>query len=112
MVGATPATTEQAGAPLRLAGFRTVSTRDIHYGVGTSAPYGALEAFEQNGRNLLLLGGWAPDTAGAEATPGTLQASLTGYIQQPGGWSSLYRNLLVTQTTGNPVLLDSNAITP
>lgn len=117
LVGATPATAEQAGAPLRLAGFRTVSSKDIEYGVGTTAPYGALEAYEHNGRNLLLLGGWAPDTTGAKSsatpTPGTLQASLASYIQQqPGGWSSLSRNLLVTQTTGNPVLLETNAITP
>ncbi|WP_018760666.1 cellulose biosynthesis cyclic di-GMP-binding regulatory protein BcsB [Arthrobacter sp. 135MFCol5.1] len=117
LVGATPATAEQAGAPLRLAGFRTVSSKDIEYGVGTTAAYGALEAYEHNGRNLLLLGGWAPDTADATAkaaaTPGTLQASLASYIQQqPGGWSSLSRNLLVTQTTGNPVLLETNAITP
>ena len=29
LVGATPATAEQADAPLRLAGFRTVSSKDI-----------------------------------------------------------------------------------
>lgn len=32
--------------------------------------------------------------------------------QQPGGWSSLSRNLLITQTPGAQVLLESNAITP
>lgn len=114
IVGATPATADQAGAPLRLAGFRAVAAKDIEYGVGASAPYGALEAFEHNGRNLLLLGGWSPDNAATRAaSPGALQAGLASYVQQhPGGWSSLSRNLLVTQTTGKPVLLESNAITP
>lgn len=113
LVGATAATAEKAGAPLRLAGFRTVAARDIEFGVGTSAPYGVLEGFEQNGRNLLLLGGWAPDETTGGATSGKLQGSLASHIQQqPGGWSALSRNLLVTQSTGDPVLLESNAITP
>ncbi|ACL40895.1 hypothetical protein Achl_2933 [Pseudarthrobacter chlorophenolicus A6] len=113
LVGATPETAEKVAAPLRLAGFRTVAARDIEFGVGTTAPYGVLEGFEQNGRNLLLLGGWAPDNATGATTAGTLQGSLAAHVLQlPGGWSALSRNLLVTQTTGYPVLLESNAITP
>jgi hypothetical protein len=113
LVGATAETAEKVAAPLRLAGFRTVAARDIEFGVSTTAPYGVLEGFEQNGRNLLLLGGWAPDNATGATTAGTLQGNLAAHVQQqPGGWSALSRNLLVTQTTGDPVLLESNAITP
>lgn len=112
LVGATAETTEKAAAPLRLAEFRTVAARDIEFGVGTSAPYGVLEAFEHNGRNLLLLGGWAPGAQSGTPT-GTLQAGLASFVQQQdGGWSALSRNLLVTQTTGAPVLLETNAVTP
>ncbi|VXB79048.1 hypothetical protein ARTHRO9AX_190136 [Arthrobacter sp. 9AX] len=120
LVGATPATAEKVSAPLRLAGFRTVAARDIEYGVGTTAPYAVLEAFEHNGRNLLLLGGWAPDApaeaqsaASGSSDPVALQSRLASFVQQQeGGWSELSRNLLVTQTSGNPVLLESGAITP
>ncbi|WP_432244990.1 hypothetical protein ACRB8A_14930 [Arthrobacter sp. G.S.26] len=113
LVGATAATAEKAAAPLRLAEFRSVAARDIEFGVGTSAPYGVLEAFEHNGRNLLLLGGWAPGAAQSGTPTGTLQAGLASFVQQQdGGWSALSRNLLVTQTTGAPVLLETNAVTP
>ncbi|MET1086943.1 MAG: hypothetical protein ABWY04_07465, partial [Arthrobacter sp.] len=120
LVGATPGTAEKAAAPLRLAAFRTVAARDLEYGVGTSAPYAVLEAFEHNGRNLLFLGEWVPDAPtdaapAASGTPdaGTLQRRLASFVQQQeGGWSALSRNLLVTQSTGDPVLLESGAITP
>ncbi|HEU4668540.1 MAG TPA: cellulose biosynthesis cyclic di-GMP-binding regulatory protein BcsB, partial [Arthrobacter sp.] len=118
LVGATPETAGKVSAPMRLAGFRTVTAGDIEYGVGTSAPYAVLEAFEHNGRNLLLLGAWSPATAPEPAdakssSAATLQARLASFVQQQkGGWSALSRNLLVTQTTGNPVLLESGAVTP
>lgn len=120
LVGATAGTVDKASAPLRLAAFRTVAAKDIEYGVGTSAPYAVLEAFEHNGRSLLLLGGWTPATspepssaAARTSEAGTLQARLASFVQQQkGGWNSLSRNLLVTQTTGDPVLLESGAVTP
>lgn len=111
VVGATTAVAQELSAPLRLAEFRTITPDTQQYGVGTTAPYGVLEAFEQGGRNLLMLGAWAPagDTV---AGPG-LQGSLAGYVQgRAGGWSTLSRNLLVTQPSGAPVLLESNAVVP
>ncbi|WP_344318465.1 hypothetical protein, partial [Acrocarpospora pleiomorpha] len=95
----------------RLAEFRTISPDDVEYGVGTAAPYGVLEAFEQGGRNLLLLGAWAPDTDAAAGQ--ALQANLTAHVSGvEGGWASLSRNLLVTQPSGTPVLLESNVVVP
>ncbi|MFJ4287465.1 cellulose biosynthesis cyclic di-GMP-binding regulatory protein BcsB [Paenarthrobacter nicotinovorans] len=110
VVGATGEVANKLSAPLRLAEFRTIAPDDVEYGVGTSAPFGVLEAFEQGGRDLLLLGAWAPDGNPAAAA---LQASLTSHISGvEGGWASLSRNLLVTQPSGTPVLLESNVVVP
>ncbi|MEI2277158.1 cellulose biosynthesis cyclic di-GMP-binding regulatory protein BcsB [Paenarthrobacter ilicis] len=111
VVGATADVANKLKAPLRLAEFRTISPDDVEYGVGTAAPYGVLEAFEQGGRNLLLLGAWAPDTDAAAGQ--ALQANLTAHVSGvEGGWASLSRNLLVTQPSGTPVLLESNVVVP
>ncbi|WOH19251.1 cellulose biosynthesis cyclic di-GMP-binding regulatory protein BcsB [Paenarthrobacter sp. GOM3] len=111
VVGATTEVANKLSAPLRLAEFRTISPDDVEYGVGVSAPYGVLEAFEQGGRNLLLLGAWAPE--GDVAAAATLQGSLAAHVGGvEGGWGSLSRNLLVTQPSGTPVLLESNVVVP
>lgn len=111
VVGATAEVANKLSAPLRLAEFRTISPDDVEFGVGASAPYGVLEAFEQGGRDLLLLGAWAPE--GDTAAAGTLQASLASHVGGvEGGWASLSRNLLVTQPSGTPVLLESNVVVP
>ncbi len=111
VVGATAEMANKLSAPLRLAEFRTISPDDVEYGVGVSAPYGVLEAFEQGGRNLLLLGAWAPE--GDVAAAATLQGSLAAHVGGvEGGWGSLSRNLLVTQPSGTPVLLESNVVVP
>ncbi|MDR6986542.1 hypothetical protein J2Y66_001012 [Paenarthrobacter nitroguajacolicus] len=111
VVGATADVANKLSAPLRLAEFRTISPDDVEYGVGASAPYGVLEAFEQGGRDLLLLGAWAPE--GDAAAGSVLQASLSSHVSGvEGGWASLSRNLLVTQPSGTPVLLESNVVVP
>ncbi|MFW0771938.1 cellulose biosynthesis cyclic di-GMP-binding regulatory protein BcsB [Paenarthrobacter nitroguajacolicus] len=111
VVGATADAANELSAPLRLAEFRTISPDDVEYGVGSSAPFGVLEAFEQGGRDLLLLGAWAPENDTAAASG--LQASLALHVGGvEGGWASLSRNLLVTQPSGTPVLLESNALVP
>ncbi|MCP1412262.1 cellulose biosynthesis cyclic di-GMP-binding regulatory protein BcsB [Paenarthrobacter sp. A20] len=111
VVGATAEVANKLSAPLRLAEFRTISPSDVEYGVGTTAPFGVLEAFEQGGRDLLLLGAWAPE--GDAAAASTLQASLVSHVGGvEGGWASLSRNLLVTQPSGTPVLLESNVLVP
>jgi hypothetical protein len=111
VVGATAEVANKLSAPLRLAEFRTISPSDVEYGVGTTAAFGVLEAFEQGGRDLLLLGAWAPE--GDSAAASTLQASLASHVSGvEGGWASLSRNLLVTQPSGTPVLLDSNVLVP
>ncbi|WP_284975615.1 cellulose biosynthesis cyclic di-GMP-binding regulatory protein BcsB [Arthrobacter sp. efr-133-TYG-104] len=111
VVGATTEIANKLSAPLRLAEFRTISPGDIQYGVGTNAPYGVLEAFDQGGRDVLMLGAWTPGSDAAGTA--TLQGSLASHVATvEGGWASLSRNLLVTQPAGTPVLLDSNAVVP
>ncbi|SDX14250.1 cellulose synthase subunit [Arthrobacter sp. cf158] len=111
VVGATAEVANKLSAPLRLAEFRTISPSGVEYGVGTTAPFGVLEAFEQGGRDLLLLGAWAPE--GDAAAASVLQSSLATHVGGvEGGWASLSRNLLVTQPSGTPVLLESNVLVP
>lgn len=111
VVGATPDTASRLSAPLRLDEFRALDSGDLHYGVGTNAPYGVLEAFEQNGRNLLMLGGWSPDSDVVSSQ--NLQRSLTRYVQeQDAGWAALSRSLLVTQKVGEPVMLEGRGVIP
>lgn len=111
LVGATADTANRLSAPLRLSGFRTVNAGNLQYGVEASAPFGVLEAFEHNGRNILMLGAWVPD--GDPNSSHALQRSLAAYVhQQDGGWAALSRNLLLTQSAGKPVMLDSTAVVP
>lgn len=111
VVGATPETAQTLSAPLRLAEFRTINSTDVDFGVGTTAPYAALEAFSQGHREVLLLGSWAPQGSSPDAAG--LQTALTAYIaEQKDGWSALSRNLLVSQPSGTPKLLQSNALVP
>lgn len=111
VVGATSKTAEELSSPLRLGEFRTVDSGAVEFGVGTSTGFGVLQAFEQDHRNVLMLGAWTPESDAKSAA--TLQNSLSDYIQsQPGGWSTLSRNLLVTQPSGKPALLESNSVIP
>jgi Bacterial cellulose synthase subunit len=110
-VGATADTANKVSAPLRLAEFRTVNAGSLQYGVGADAPFGVLEAFEHNGRNILMLGAWAPDADPSASH--TRQRSLAAFVnEQDGGWTALSRNLLLTQAEGEPVMLDSNSVVP
>jgi len=73
-------------------------------------PYAALESFEQNGRNLLMLGAWSPSDAQdalAQETALDLSAHAYGVL---GGWSSLSGNILLGQPGAEAVSLTTNAI--
>jgi hypothetical protein len=95
---------------LRLTSFTAIDSSRLRYGVGTEAPYAALEAFTSEGRELVLLGGWSPD--GDATASSALQSSVATYAAQEG-WTSLAGDLAVTGATdSDPVQIDSNEITP
>lgn len=101
---------EALRTPLRLAEFTAIDSSSLSYGVGTEAPYAALEAFTTEGRDLVLLGGWSPD--GDATASSALQASIGAFAAEEG-WTSLSGNLAVTGAVATePVQIDSNEITP
>ncbi|AZZ53386.1 hypothetical protein [Rathayibacter festucae] len=110
VVGAGTDEAEALRTPLRLASFTAIDASRLSYGVGTEAPYAALEAFTTDGREIVLLGGWSAD-GDATASSG-LQSSIAGWAAEEG-WTSLSGNLAVSGSTeADPVLIDSNEITP
>ncbi|PPI43270.1 hypothetical protein C5E09_11555 [Rathayibacter iranicus] len=99
---------EALRSPLRLASFTAIDSSRVEYGVGTEAPYAALEAFTANGRDIVLLGGWSPDGASSSE----LQTSIAAWAATEG-WASLAGDLAVSGSAGaDPVQIDSNEITP
>ncbi|QHC65180.1 hypothetical protein GSU68_00405 [Rathayibacter sp. VKM Ac-2759] len=110
VVGAGADEAETLRTPLRLAEFTAIDSSRLSYGVGTEAPYAALEAFTTEGRDIVLLGGWSPD--GDATSSSALQASIGAYAAEEG-WTSLSGNLAVTGAEASePVQIDSNEITP
>ncbi|KQQ07417.1 hypothetical protein [Rathayibacter sp. Leaf296] len=110
VVGAGTDEAEELRTPLRLAPFTAIESARLTYGVGTDAPYAALEAFTTDGRDVVLLGGWSPD--GDPTASSALQASVAGWAAEEG-WLALPGNLAVSgSTAADPVAIDSNEITP
>jgi hypothetical protein len=110
----TGASTEDSNtfdAPLRLTEFRTIDSQ-VTFGVGVKQGYAALQAFTQNGRNLLMLGTWSP-SADLDHLAQTAAQQLADYtVTTKGGWASLKLDLLVDQVGIEPVELSTNAVTP
>lgn len=111
VLGATAATAERLRAPLRLAQFRTIGDPGTGFGASADAPFAALEAFESNGRQVLLLGSWA-QADGTDAASGLRSVLARHAGAQQAGWSALSRNLLIAGPGAEPVLLDSNGVVP
>jgi len=111
LAGATAAQLNDLRAPLRMASFRSIDQDDVTFGAGVDAPFAALQAWYQNGRDLLTLSSWSPDTSGTTAP---IEAYLvTSLADSPYGWPALYDNVYIAQSTSEPpVLISSNAIVP
>lgn len=111
-VGATSNDSNVLGSPLRLDSFRAINAEAVKFGVGSTVPYAALQAFETSGRNVLMLGGWSPD--GSSDALQDLQIMAANYtLNGEAGWTGLSGDLLIAQPSlPNLVSLDSNAIVP
>lgn len=110
----TGASTEDSNtleAPLRLTEFRTIDSQ-VTFGVGVKQGYAALQAFTQNGRNLLMLGTWSPNTDLDHLAQTAAQQLAASTVTRTGGWASLRLDLLVDQVGIEPVELSTNAVTP
>ncbi len=113
-VGLTPSQVEALGAPLPMAEYRVVKGQDTTFGAGVKAPFAALQAFEQNGRNVLLLssyGGDNPSRDVGRVLQNQVADSLTAI---KGGWYGVTgepNDLYVLQADqGEPVFLNSEDV--
>lgn len=111
VTGASTEDSNTLGAPLRLTEFRTIDSQ-VTFGVGVAQGYAALQAFTQNGRNLLMLGSWSPDPEHDAQAQAAAQELAEYTVTTKGGWASLRLDLLVDQVGIDPVELSTNAVTP
>ncbi|RFA12294.1 hypothetical protein B7R22_15920 [Subtercola boreus] len=113
VVGATSEDSNTLKAPLRLDSFKAIDSKTLTFGVGTSTPYAALEGFETNGRNILMLGGWAPDGSASDATASLQRRAADHALTGTGAWFGLSGDVIVAGPGADePVALSSNAIVP
>lgn len=109
LVGATPDQANALRTPLRLDRFRTLApSGSTELTVAVDRPYAALMAFESGNRDLLVVGGWAPDGE----TPETLLVSVADDLAGTD-WYTLSGVLrFQSDSDAAPQLLDINAVVP
>ncbi len=104
VVGATRANSVALKAPISFQPFRTLATNGISIGYTVNQPFAALEAFNQNGRDVILTGAY-------EST--SLVHDLTAAINTStfGGWFGLGTGQIAIMTPDERVrLVGSGAI--
>ena len=108
VVGATPRDADALAAPLRFEPWRAVNSASTDFSVSVDGPFAALEGFELEGRNILMLGGTAP-----AATSQPLVTQLADEAEdREFGWFGLRDNLLVAQPGAEPLTLSSASLVP
>lgn len=106
LVGAGEDDSRALKAPLRLSGMRLLDYAEATFEVGTDQPYAALVAVRHRGRDVLMLGSWAPGGDGA-----ALERRAATYLATEG-WGALSANLLVQPAAGDPFTIDADAVVP
>lgn len=106
LVGAGEDDSKALKAPLRLSEMRLLDYAEATFQVGTDQPYAALVAVRHRGRDVLMLGSWAPDGDGA-----ALERRAATYLGAEG-WGALSANLLVQPAQGEPFSIDADAVVP
>ena len=108
VVGATPDDANALEAPLRFEPWRTLNSESSDFEVTVDGPFAALEAFETDGRNLLMLGSTAPAD---QAAP--LVAQIADEVENGEfGWFGLLDNLVVAQPDSEVTFLNSSSVIP
>jgi hypothetical protein len=107
-VGATTDDAAALRAPLKLSSLRVLDRADATFQITSQEPYAALEAFTSDGRDVLMLGAWAP--SGSEADP-RLSRSIVQFANKQG-WASLDGDLVLTDGASDPFVVDSQVLLP
>lgn len=108
LVGASYEDSVAIDAPLRLASMRLLDYAEKDFQVGTGRAFGALEAIDDNGRQLLLLGAWTPDSPSTALKLADKVATGAETL----GWTSLTEDLLLADESQPPFTLSTNAVVP
>lgn len=95
LIGATDTDTTALRAPVRMEAGGDIDV------LGEDEPFAALQAVRHRGRDVLVLGSWAPAPGGAA---GLARDLLTEALAE--GWTGLQDNTLVQPAAGTPILLD------
>lgn len=105
LVGADADDSVSLGAPLTLAGTRSLDTDQAAFEVESDAPFAALQALAQRGRFVLLLGSWAPGDAVAEPS---LSHRVTQRVLDDG-WARFEGDVLLLDDGAPPFTVDTGA---
>lgn len=105
VVGATAAEVQTLSAPLRIAPWRAVAAARQEYTVKVDGPFAALQAYLQNGRDLLIL----TSTSTGEPLMNSLATSIN---ELEFGWSSLNSDLYIALPDSEPFILASQVLVP
>ena len=108
IVGATPADADAVAAPLRFEPWRAVNAAATEFTVIVDGPFAALEAFEYDGRNLLMLGSTEPLAVSTSLVLQLADEAENGEF----GWFGLRDNLFVAQPQYDSIFLDSTTVVP
>ena len=105
VVGATATDAQALNAPLRMAPWRAVDAAGQEYTVKVDGPFAALQAYQQNGRDLLVL-------ASTSMGEPLLKSLATSINELEFGWSSLDSDLYIALPDSEPFTLTSQVLVP
>jgi len=108
VIGATPSDANALKAPLRYEEWRAVNTLSTDFTVTVDRAFAALEAFEFDGRNILMLGGTAPPEVSEPLITKIADEAENGEF----GWFALRDDLLIAQPNADLLFMASSGIVP
>jgi hypothetical protein len=108
VVGATPEDADALEAPLRFAPWRAVQIGGADFELTVDGPFAALEAFDIDGRNIVLLGSTRPLQQGIDLMRQLADEAQNGEF----GWDGLSGDLLVAQPGAEPLQLTTASVVP
>lgn len=108
VIGATPEDAVALNAPLRFEDLRVVDFELTKFTVEVDEPFAALEAYDVDGRNILLLGSTAPTEQSAPLMMRIADEAVSGEF----GWFGFKGTMVVAQSDGPLLSLSTATLVP
>jgi hypothetical protein len=108
VIGATPEDAVTLNAPLRFEDLRVVDFELTRFTVEVEEPFAALEAYDVDGRNILLLGSTAPAAQSAPLMTRIAEEAQNGEF----GWFGFKGTMIVAQSDGPLLSLSTATLVP